>query len=272
MRSYVDKHREEFLKMCYGRWSRQSVSLVLLPFLLLAYGCKGDPQAKKAAHMQKGEAYVAQEKYTEAVIEYRNAIQLDPKDAQAYYKLALAYLKQGEPQLQNAFQALRKSVALDPALINAQLKLGEMYLLAKKYNEAQERANFVLQHDPNNIEAHTMLSGAYAGRKELPQAIDTLRKALSLDPKLIKTYLNVAFLYELNKDVRAAEKTYQEALAVDPNAVATHTALGTVYATQQQFDKAEKAFRKALEIEPRNVNIHLQLANFYASRRQAKEA
>jgi Flp pilus assembly protein TadD len=85
-------HREGFLKMLYVSWSRRSASLVLLPFLLLFYGCKGDVQAKKVAHVQKGEAYVAQEKYTEAVIEFRNAIKLEPKDAQAYYKLSLAYL------------------------------------------------------------------------------------------------------------------------------------------------------------------------------------
>src|SRR5262245_59773781 len=182
-------HREGFLKMLYGSWSRRSASLVFLPFLLLAYGCGGDPQAKKAAHMQKGEAYVVKEKYTEAVIEYRNALKLDPKDAQAYYKLALAYLKQGElPQMQNAFQALQKSVDLDASLTDAQLKLGEFYLLAQKFDEAQEKATLVLQNDPNNIEAHTMLGGAYAGRKELPQAIDALRTAISLDPKLIRAY------------------------------------------------------------------------------------
>jgi cytochrome c-type biogenesis protein CcmH/NrfG len=95
--------------MLYGSWSRRAVSLVLVPFLLLlAYGCKGDPQAKKAAHRQKGEAYVAQEKYPEAIIEFRNAIKADPKDAQPYYKLALVYLKQGEAQLPNAFRALQK--------------------------------------------------------------------------------------------------------------------------------------------------------------------
>jgi hypothetical protein len=55
--------------MLYDCWSRRSVSLVLVPFLLLlAYGCKGDPQAKKAAHMQQGETAVAPEKSTEAII------------------------------------------------------------------------------------------------------------------------------------------------------------------------------------------------------------
>src|SRR5262245_38485593 len=111
--------------MRYGSWSRRAVSLVLVPcLLLLASGCKGDPQARKATHLQNGDAYVAQEKYAEAAIEFRNAIKVDPKDAQPYYKLALVLLKQGElPQLQNAFQALQRSVDLDPSLTDAQLKL-----------------------------------------------------------------------------------------------------------------------------------------------------
>jgi Tfp pilus assembly protein PilF len=99
-------HREGFFKMLYGSWSRRLVRLVLVPCLLLiAFSCKGDPQAKRAVHMQKGEVYVAQEKYKEAGIEFGNAIKADPKDAQAYYKLALVFLKQVEAQLPNAFVA-----------------------------------------------------------------------------------------------------------------------------------------------------------------------
>src|SRR5687768_4382238 len=107
-------------------WARRSASLVLVLYLmLLSYGCTGDPQAKKAAHMQRGEAYVASKRYAEAVIEFANAVKLDPQDARAHYKLALAYLNQGAlPSLQKAFQALSQSVELDPAITDAQLKLG----------------------------------------------------------------------------------------------------------------------------------------------------
>jgi len=123
-------------------WSRGYVRLALLPcLLLLSYGCGGDAQSKKAAHMQRGEAYVAKEKYAEAIIEFSNAVKLDPKEAQAHYKLALAYLKQGGlPQMHAAFQALQTSVVLDPSLTDAQLKVGEFYLLDKKYDEAQAQA------------------------------------------------------------------------------------------------------------------------------------
>jgi Tfp pilus assembly protein PilF len=41
------------------------------------------------------------ESMQEAVIEFTNVLKLDPKDARVHYKLALAYLKQGDlPHLQ----------------------------------------------------------------------------------------------------------------------------------------------------------------------------
>ena len=125
--------------MLYGCWSRGYAPLTfLLGLVLIFHGCGGDAQSKKAAHMQRGEAYVAKEKYAEAVIEFSNGVKLDPQDAQVHYKLALAYLKQGGlPQMQAAFQAFQKSVVLNPSLTDAQLKVGEFYILDKKYDEAQ---------------------------------------------------------------------------------------------------------------------------------------
>ena len=103
----------------------QYYPLLTLVLLLVAMsGCRGDIQAKKASHMQKGDAYVATQKYDEAIIEFKNAVQLDPNDAQAHYKLGLAHLKKGGlADLQKAFQAFRpgKTDSLPAALFIALL-------------------------------------------------------------------------------------------------------------------------------------------------------
>ena len=162
--------------MLYGYWSRRYAQLaLLLGLILIFYGCGDDAQSKKATHMQRGEAYVTTEKYAEAIIEFSNAVKLGPKDAQAHYKLALAYLKQGGmPQMQAAFQALQKSVMLDPSLTDAQLKVGEFYVLDRKYDEAQAQAMLVLQHEPNHVQAHMLSGNAYAGKQNLQRAIERL--------------------------------------------------------------------------------------------------
>jgi tetratricopeptide (TPR) repeat protein len=163
-------------------WVRGTFLIILM---LVSHGCSGDTQAKKRAHFQKGEMYLAEERYAEAIIEFKNTVQLDPKDAQAHYKLGLAYLKKGGlPNLQEAFQEIKKSVNLDPNSLQAQLKLGEFYLLSKRFNEAQEKAEHVLQRESNSVDAHILLGNAYAGQQNLASAIEALQTALRLDHPL----------------------------------------------------------------------------------------
>ena len=113
---------------------RYGIYTLLLGVLWALYGCEGDPQAKKVRYTQKGLAYMAEKKYTAAVLEFKNAVQLGANDAQAHYQLGLAHLhvtaehreRGALTDLRAAFRALNRSVQLDAKNIDAQLKLGEL--------------------------------------------------------------------------------------------------------------------------------------------------
>ncbi len=84
-----------------GRKRFLIVLFVILCFVtLIAVGCS--KEAKKERHWKKGEKYFAENKLREAIIEYKNVLQIEPKDAKAHYKLALTSLKAG--QFQEAFK------------------------------------------------------------------------------------------------------------------------------------------------------------------------
>ncbi|MDQ6735663.1 MAG: tetratricopeptide repeat protein, partial [Nitrospirota bacterium] len=107
------------------------------------------PEAKKAKHRERGLAYYEKAQYQEALIELKNVVQIDPKDGDAHYRLALTYLKLGGlPNLQAAFGELSKTVELDQSNQDAQLKLGEMYLLSQQPAKAREHAEVVLASTP----------------------------------------------------------------------------------------------------------------------------
>ena len=57
----------------------------------LANCTQSSAEEKKAKHYERGMSYFNDEKYREALIEFKNVIQLDPKDAQAYHQLALIH-------------------------------------------------------------------------------------------------------------------------------------------------------------------------------------
>src|SRR5437899_12287454 len=120
--------------------------------LVLAFGgCSQSPEAKKAKHRERAITYFDKGQYQEAVIEFKNVVQIEPKDADAHYRLALTYLKLGGlPYLQAAFGELTKTVELDASNRDAQLKLGEMYLLGNEPAKARERADMILASATQN--------------------------------------------------------------------------------------------------------------------------
>ena len=126
------------------------LSLTAVPFV----SCdRFSPEAKKAKHRERGLAYYEKAQYQEAVIELKNVVQLDPKDADGHYRLALTYLKLGGlSNLQAAFGELSKTIELDQSNQDAQLKLGEMYLMSQQPSKAREHAEVVLASAPQNTQ------------------------------------------------------------------------------------------------------------------------
>jgi len=131
--------------------SRFSQSLFPVVLVVTFLACSGDPAERRAKHMKRGDGYFEKEEFKKAIIEYKNAIQAEPKFARGHYQIALAYLKTGQPK--QAFPELSKTVDLDPENLDAQLKLGQFYLLARQTAEAAEKALLLLEKEPENIDA-----------------------------------------------------------------------------------------------------------------------
>src|SRR5512139_2128635 len=106
------------------------VSLCLLIAVTVSCFPSCSPEQKKAKHFKRGEAYLAESKPREAIIEFGNILQIDSKDALAYYKLGLAYLMAG--QVKEAYADLSRSVELNGENIDAQLKLAGILLSGRE--------------------------------------------------------------------------------------------------------------------------------------------
>ena len=63
-----------------------------------------------------------------------------------------------------AFEELNKAVEFDPNLTDAQLKIGEFYLLSRDFDKAKEKAEFILKKEANNIDAKILMAATLAGK------------------------------------------------------------------------------------------------------------
>src|SRR5262245_43360804 len=166
--------------------------LVLVTGLLaaaLVSGCGADPNVEKQRLYERGNAFFAEEKYAEASIEYRGALQLDPQFAAARYRLAETFDK-----LEDRGNALREYVRAADLMANKaapQLKAAEYLLRAQQWEDARARATSALELDDRNVEGHIVRGSALAGLNELDSAVEDIERAIALDPKETRGYLSL---------------------------------------------------------------------------------
>src|SRR5947209_18991307 len=102
----------------------QCAATALLVLIVLASGCGGSTPEKQAARfLNRGKALIEKSDYARAVVEFKNAARLVPKDPEPSYRLGLAYLSLGD--YQNGVGYLLHATALAPKHASAQLKVAE---------------------------------------------------------------------------------------------------------------------------------------------------
>src|SRR5262249_2708172 len=246
---------------------RQVISTTVIGILitLIVGGCdRFSPESKKARHLELAQTYFDKGQYSEALIEFKNVVQLDPKDAGTHYRLALTHLKLGgTTNLQGAFAELSRTVELDKTNGDAQLKLGELYLLGNEPAKAREHADIVLVSAPKNTEGLILKGRSLINEKHYAEGIAELKKAIELDPRNMRAYIELARAQVFAKDMAAAEETLNKALAIDPRAPEILLALGDFRVTTGKPDQAEIIYKQALDITPDNEDIYLRLVSLY---------
>ena len=104
------------------------ISLVATLWLvtLLMGGC-GDPAVSMLRHLEQGKNYLEQNNYEKARVELKNALQIDPKAAEAYY--FLGRVEEHHKDWRAALGYYARAIELDSGLLDAHIRLGRFYLL-----------------------------------------------------------------------------------------------------------------------------------------------
>ena len=248
--------------MATNRAAIWALSIVLL-FVL--FSCSG-PEEKKAKFMDRGQALYDTGEYVKAALEFKNAIQIDPKFARGYYLLGMAEQKQGN--FKTAYGALNKAVELDPALLSAQLELGRMLLLGREPEMALEKATLILDERPEDEPALLLKASALLAQKKISAAISVLEPLKEKPAPKPELYLLLASALAQDKKFSKAEDILKEGVAAHPDFVPLHLGLVRFYGESDQPDKAESAMHKVIELEPDEIAYKFNLAELYWKERR----
>jgi tetratricopeptide (TPR) repeat protein len=235
--------------------------------LMAAGGCtKETAETKAVHHRERASAYFDKGEYREAIVELKNVVQIAPNDPDAHYRLALSYLKLGTVQdLRQSFKELSATVELNAGNQDAQLKLGQLLLLAKEPAKARAHADIVLTSAPDNKEGVILRGASLLNEGKIQEGIAELKRAIVLDPQNMNLYIDLARAYVHIKDYGSAESILQQALQANPQSLEARFALGDLHFINRKADLAEAEYKRALNDAPDRPEPRVKLAGFYAS-------
>jgi tetratricopeptide (TPR) repeat protein len=236
-------------------------------FVTLACGCGG---TSTATHVKRAEEYAAKKDFANAIVEYRSALQQDPKLGTARLKLGDIYAQISDGQ--NAYREYVRAADTMPDNIDAQLKAGALLLLSNQYAEAKTRAQNVLKMSPRNTGALTLLGNALAGLNDTDGALDRLNEAILSDPSQGSLYSNLGVLQLARGDRQMAEASFKKAMHSMPTRAEPRVALAHFYRSQGRDADAEQALLEAIAIDAKSIQANSNLAELYLTTGRARLA
>jgi tetratricopeptide (TPR) repeat protein/2-polyprenyl-3-methyl-5-hydroxy-6-metoxy-1,4-benzoquinol methylase len=228
----------------------------------------------------------------QAVLSYRQVLELMPGYADANHLLGVALHQSGEIEeavglikkaiksvpgrpafhsnlgnvlkdmgsWEEAIASFRKALVLDPQYVNAHVNLGHALNQMGRYDESGPHLLKAIKLNPNMPEAHNNLGLMYhEGQNLLDKAIYSFTKALSLSPDFLEAHYNLGNVYNEQGRLDEAIASYGKALCINPNYAIALGNLGNVYKEQNRFEDAINSFNKALSIDPTFEKMYYNL-------------
>jgi eukaryotic-like serine/threonine-protein kinase len=220
----------------------------------------------------------------QAIVFYRQAINLRPRTAAAYNNLGLALLAKywldDKPDQWGvgALETFREALRIDPAFGPAFTNLGYALKNNGDWNAAAYQYERALRIDPELAPAHANLAELLAGSGKFYDAIDHYQKAIKLDPDFALAHFGLGlaleskhYLDEANENypeglkpldlvrgaaLRESLTHYQQALHCDPKWTPATNIVQIPSRDESLLSEAIDHFRQAIRLEPSLAVAH----------------
>jgi tetratricopeptide (TPR) repeat protein len=139
-------------------------------------------------HLAAAEAHESQGSYDQAIAEYREVVQLEPRRPGIHYRIGRSLMgrfwqRHSPDDPPAAEKEFEQELQIDPGNANSAYELGEMRRKARQFDDAQHYFEQALQHYPDFPEAQLGLAAVLLEKKMPAQALLHAQRAVALDPE-----------------------------------------------------------------------------------------
>jgi len=240
---------------------RIAIGITVTACSIILFGC-GGAQSRLASHMERGQHYFSEGDFAKASIEFRNAMQIAPKDPAALIMAGRTAERLGRPR--DAVGLYQTVVDSKPDNVEARENLGRLLALHGQPERALTLIEPALAKNPHDASLLTVRAAARMELKNPAGALADIERALELAPANEEAILFRAGMYRNAGDLNEAIALVAGAVAKSPAATDLKLALVNLYEAANQPGKAEEELRTLVSQKPQELQYRYALATFYA--------
>lgn len=257
------------------------------------------------AHEVLGTALFYSQDLHSALIEFKQATQLEPEQDGPWTKLGIVQMELG--QVDAAETSLLQALKIKPLNRVANQRLGLLYEYQKKNSQAvlylkkgligtnkdylgvtpnlaqllNKQKNFVeaieylapkLPLTSTDASVQGILATSYLGAGQYADAIQRFARASELQPESREYLLGLAVSQRKNQQLETAAATLKVLLGKYPDWGPVYMEQGDSALAAGKLSEAESAFATAVKMGARQSSIDYKFANYYVEKKQPKEA
>ena len=202
-------------------------------------------------HKMLAELYEKEGGMRKAIDEYVQAIDINKKDYESYYKVAelLNNLDKKDEATEMLFNLLNKK----PDMYKATELLGDILISKEMYKEAVNIYQDALKYNPVSYEIHYNLGIAYTMLNDFQNAKICYEKAAEINSLLYNAKYSLAEIALIYKDLEEAERRFLEAIEDESLSADGYYELAKIYLIKGEKETAINYVNTAIDIASKKI-------------------
>ena len=261
---------EVALPVLVARHTKLILAVLALPGLIAALSACGGAESRRASHIARGQTYLAEGKLEKARVEFADALQIAPNDAEARYLSGRVAEQLGD--VRAAASLYQGAIDADPGNVSARAHLARLYLLTHSPDKALKLIEPAIAAHADDPELLAARAGARAQLNDRPAALLDAERAVQVAPSNENAVATLADLYRDAGQTQRAIELLQASTERLPHSIGLRAMLARMYVVTGQGQLAERQLLAIVQDSPKELWPRLQLAAYYAQDKRLDDA
>lgn len=248
-----------------ARWACLGLTLVAVAILPgLAFGQVGsrvEGQGLVAAKPDEPSSYQSFAAFLQSSGDLKGAVEVletgrTKAASSAPLLVQLGRVYEAQNRMARAESVTREALVLDPTLVDAHVRMGEIYFRLGWPKSGMESFRTACTLAPEQTLPKVRVIGGLTEQNKVEEAEDACLMFIAEDAENPELWLALGQVFEKQDKLREAFTTYGQVLTLDPDQAEAYARQGRLFCRFGQFEAGREACAKALQLDDNNMVAH----------------